>query len=148
MLVWTQTDNTLWRLTDLDGIWEIAYFQAYRVEDTASPITLHTFDTFSTGPRATIFYDLTVMAIGPYGGRYAAFKIAAVFERDGSTVTERDITFLNGPVTSNPAWDVAFDVTGTDINIQVVGELNGVGGVYWRAEGCISVVGGNFLGGA
>jgi hypothetical protein len=150
MLVWTQSEVTLWQLGPglTNGDWVVAPFGSMgdvqidvtQTINSASPTTIHTYTDPNAVSRGTICYDVLVTAIGPYGGRYASFKTTAAFERDGSTITELDVTFMNGPVASDPAWDVTFSISGLNINLQVTGESNGGGGVCWRAVGFITIV--------
>lgn len=108
--------------------------------NSSSPVTIHTYSDPEDEERATVCYELLVSSIGPLGGSYSCFKLVAVFERDGSTFTERDVTFINGPVRSNAAFDVTFNLSGLDINLQVTGLSNGNDGIRWRAVGTITVV--------
>jgi hypothetical protein len=151
MLVWTQAGTTLWQLGPglTNGDWAVAslgdgsgdvQIDVSQTVDSNSPTTIHTYTDSNDVSRGTICYDLLVTAIGPNGGKYASFKLVAVFERDGSTITEQDVTFLNGPVTSNPAWDVTFNISGLSVNLQVTGETNAGGGLRWRAIGYITIV--------
>jgi len=150
MLVWTQTEGALWRLgsglTNGDwvdvtnassGMGDVQIDVSNTIE-SASPVTLHSYTDPDLENRGTICYDVLVTAIAPFGGRYAAFKIVGVFEREGTTITEQDITFVNGPVNPNPVWDVTFSISGATIDLQVTGEVNGAGGVRWRAVGYIT----------
>jgi len=106
----------------------------------ATPLTVHTYTDPVNTDRAIICYDILATAIGPFGNRYASFKINAVFEMDAisEVIHPREVTYLNGPVRTNPAWNVQFDIVGADINLQVVGESNGTEGTRWRIVGFIT----------
>jgi hypothetical protein len=146
MRVWTQDDSKLWRLGPglTNGDWieiisgGIGDTTINATVDTSinSPTTIHTYNVVATG-RAVIAYDVTVTTIKTFGGS-ANFRIAATFEVDnGGTITEKDVTFMNGPFRDDPAWDVVFNILPSGIELQVVG-INAL--QRWHAVGYISFV--------
>ncbi len=147
MLVFTTTDQTTWRLgsglTNVDWV-EVSsatgdvQIVAELNTSNATPATIHTY-TMSTSGRATIAYDILVTATTQLGGS-AVFKIVAAFDTDnnGQNITERDITYVNGPFRDNVNWDVNFNISGQSINLQVVGDSTNP--QRWEVVGYISVV--------
>jgi hypothetical protein len=85
-----------------------------------TPTVIHSFDSDNVEDRAVVAYDLTVVSIGD-GGGVSNFRISAIFERSTSTVTEKDITYMNGPFKDDVTFDAYFTISGTVINLVVVG---------------------------
>jgi hypothetical protein len=147
MFVWVEANSTLYRLgpglTNADwieygnGTGDVQIDAEVSTLNT-TPTSIHSYVDPALANRGTICYDLLVTAIGPLGNRHASFKIVATFERSGSSITEKDVTFIG--YTNPQGWDVVFNISGTTINTQVVGETNGAGGVKWRAVGYITRV--------
>jgi hypothetical protein len=93
--------------------------------------------------RGCITIEAMVQAIGKFGV-YASFKFVATFVRSGTGITEADVTFLNGPVRSNPAFDVLFAIDDENIELQVVSATTDE--VNWKATGVVIHVDGTFPG--
>lgn len=107
---------------------------------TAAVTTIHT-NTTSNNSRV-ITYRVQVQALltaGTTVGDAALFDITALFFRDsGGTVSQKDVTFVNGPYkdAGAAAWDVTFSISGSDINLRVTGEASDT--IRWRATGYIT----------
>ena len=118
-----------------------------KVQTTAvAPTLLHTYTTSATvSPTSTeriYAYKVRVQAIKTVGttvGDAALFDIAALFYRNtAGTVVVKDVVFINGPYkdAGAAAWDVTFTISGSDIQMNVVGDA--VDTIRWRVTGNIT----------
>lgn len=104
---------------------------------TNTATTIYSYTT--TRNNRVIAFDLLIEAQSNANTDVALFKISAVCHRATgfSTVTVKDIDFLNGPYrdAGAAAWNVTFAVPGGGpiINIQVAGDLGE--SIDWRLTG-------------
>jgi len=110
--------------------------------NTAAPTTIHTHQTNLN--NRLIVYKVQVWGLQTAGaatGDSALFDITAMFRRDGAgVVTEKDITFVNGPYkdAGAAAWDVTFVIVmGLTIEMRVTGEAVDTT-IQWRVTGNIT----------
>lgn len=110
------------------------------VTTTAVATTIHTHTT-NTNSRL-IMYKAQVEAVVTSGttvGDAALFDVTALFFRDSvGTVTQKDVTFVNGPYkdAGAAAWDVTFNISGSNISMQVTGDSGDT--IRWRVVGQIT----------
>lgn len=86
-----------------------------------------------------IAYKVRVEALHAASGDSALFDIAALFYRDGAgTITQKNVTFLNGPFkdAGAVAWDVTFTIATTHIEMRVTGDAGDT--IRWRVTGSIT----------
>ena len=100
----------------------------------ATPTTIATYTT-TTNNSAYVF-KFTVWATEAATGETngAMFEMTGRFHRDNSgTVTEKTLTFVNGPDRDVAAWDVSANISTSDIQFQVTGEA--ATDIDWQFEG-------------
>jgi len=108
------------------------------------PTTIHSYTVTGSG-RHAIVYNVDLSCVTAFGGT-ATFKVAATFDTNnaGASISQRNVTILNGPFRDDPAVDIDFDVVGSNINLQVIGSLTQP--QKWRAYGYLTVVSNTFAG--
>jgi hypothetical protein len=107
---------------------------------SVTPTIIHAYTT-QTNSRV-ISYKVQVQArktVGTTVGDSALFDITVLCERDSvGTVVVKDAVFINGPYkdAGAAAWDVTFTISGSDIQMNVVGDA--VDTIQWRVTGNIT----------
>ena len=145
MWVKTASDGKMWTLGPglTNGDWsEVVFFNglfsATVDTSTVTPTVIHTY-TATTGPanyRSVISYDVNVLTIKD-GGGIGCYKIMALFETNQTTITQRDVLYMNGPFEDNSGWDVTFNISGANIETLVTGQASDQ---RWRVTGQVTEV--------
>lgn len=96
---------------------------------------LHTYATTDiTAQRATIIYDISVAVITA-GGGVNSYRIFATFEKNNTTLTSRNVTFVT-MYEDKPFHTVEFNIGGE--NLEILASTNE--STRWRVTGYVSVV--------
>lgn len=98
--------------------------------------TIHTYTVVESGTDSIVAYDIMVHG-GNTSDEHGLFKINALFRRTGSTVTQQDVTFVNGPLKQNASMDIQFSIVDTSISLQVKSSSTSSS---WKVTGYMSII--------
>jgi hypothetical protein len=97
---------------------------------TASTTTAASF----TPPDSTVsVLDVTVSGRKSDGTQGAGYRLAGTFRRSGGTVTQIGSTSVLSTQEDDSAWDAAFNISGTSIQVSVTGVAATT--IDWKARG-------------